>query len=106
MIPGFANKRFFILMTPLVASVFALLGLVVVSLDLLSTGRAYVGGEGYWSKAQKDSVIHLMRYSRTFDPADYDLYRASLAVPLGDRKAREALDRPEPDYAAAHDGFI
>ncbi|MBS0336781.1 MAG: GGDEF domain-containing protein [Proteobacteria bacterium] len=80
--------------------------LVVMSLDLLSTGRAYVGGEGYWSKAQKDSVFHLMRYARSFDPADYDAFRSALAVPLGDRKAREALDRSDPDYESARRGFI
>jgi diguanylate cyclase (GGDEF)-like protein/PAS domain S-box-containing protein len=100
------GRQFLILMTPLVASVIALLVLVVLSLDILSTGRAYVGGEGYWSKAQKDAVLDLMRYARSFESAHYDAYRTALAVPLGDRKAREALDRPDPDYAAAHDGFI
>jgi diguanylate cyclase (GGDEF)-like protein/PAS domain S-box-containing protein len=102
----FSGRRFLILMTPLVATVVALLVLVVISLDLLSTGRAYVGGEGHWSKAQKDAVLHLMRYARSYDRADYDAYRAALAVPLGDRKAREALDRPDPDYSVARGGFI
>jgi len=91
---------------PLVTSVLVLLLLVNLSLDILSSARAYVGGEGYWSKAQKDAVSHLMRYARTFDASDHARYQAALAVPLGDRKAREALDRPDPDYEAARQGFI
>ena len=81
--PRIGGKRFLILMTPLLASVLALLVLVVLSLDILSTGRAYVGGEGYWSKAQKDAVMHLMRYARSYDRADFEAYRFALAVPLG-----------------------
>ena len=36
-------------------------------LSTLSSLRAYVGGEGLWSKAEKDAVFHLYRYgvSRT-----------------------------------------
>ena len=102
----FAGTRFLVLVTPLITSVFVLLVLVIASLDILSVGRAYVGGEGYWSKGQKDAVSHLMRYARTFDPADYEQYRAAIAVPLGDRKAREALDRPDPNYETARQGFI
>lgn len=106
MVREFANRRFLAVSAPLVASVLILLMLVVASLDILSMGRAYVGGEGYWSKAQKDAVSHLMRYARTFDSADFALYQQAMAVPLGDRKAREALDRPVPDYPAARQGFI
>jgi PAS domain S-box-containing protein len=65
-----------------------------------------VGGEGLWSKAQKDAVHHLLWYARTFDERDYERYREAIAVPLGDRKAREALDRPQPDFAAARRGLI
>jgi len=104
--PGSVHTRLFVLLVPLAAIVGALLLLVAVSMDTLSAGRAYVGGEGLWSKAQKDAVHYLLRYARTFDEHDYGRYRAAIAVPLGDRKAREALERPEPDYASAHRGFI
>ena len=75
-------------------------------METLSAGRAYVGGEGLWSKAQKDAVHHLQRYARSFDESDFDRYRTAIAVTLGDRKAREALDRPDPDYTTARRGFI
>ena len=32
---------------------------LLFSLNTLSSLRAYVGGEGLWSKAQKDAVFHL-----------------------------------------------
>lgn len=102
----FAGKRFLVWTAPLLTSVLVLLLVVIVSLDMLSVGRAIVGGEGYWSKAQKDAVSYLLRYARTFDPADFAQYRAALAVPLGARKAREALDRPDPDYEAARKGLV
>ena len=94
------------LLVPLVAIVAALLVLVAASMETLSAGRAYVAGEGLWSKAQKDAVHHLLYYARTYDERNWQRYLEAIAVPLGDRKAREALDRPAPDYAAARSGFI
>ena len=44
----------------------ALIGVELLSLffclSTLSSVRAYVGGEGLWSKAQKDAVFHLYKY--------------------------------------------
>ncbi|MEW6687866.1 MAG: EAL domain-containing protein [Pseudomonadota bacterium] len=103
---GPAPRRLLALTLPLVAIVAALVGLAAASMETLSAGRAYVGGEGLWSKAQKDAVAHLLRYARSFDERHYRRYLAAIAVPLGDRKAREALEAPQPDFEAARRGFI
>ena len=103
---GPAPKRLLVLLLPLVAIVAALLVIVAASMETLSAGRAYVGGEGLWSKAQKDAVHHLLYYARTYDERSWQQYLVAIAVPLGDRKAREALDRPDPDYETARRGFI
>ena len=103
---GPTPRRMLALMLPLVAMVTALLLLVAAAMETLSAGRAYVAGEGLWSKAQKDAVHHLLNYARSFDERYFERYEISIAVPLGDRKAREALDRPAPDYEAARNGFI
>ena len=87
-------------MTVLQASVTAL------SIQLLSTVRAYVAGESLYSKAEKDAQIYLRDYAERHDEADYALFTAALAIPLGDRVAREALQGAEPDIAAARQGFI
>lgn len=76
------------------------------AIHTLSSVRAYVSGEGLWSKGQKDAVYHLQRYGRTYNENEYRLFREFMKVPLGDHKAREALMKPEPDLEAARQGFI
>ena len=78
----------------------------VVSIQLLSTVRAYVAGESLYSKAQKDAQIALLDYAEKHDEADYVRFMSALAIPLGDRAAREALQRAEPDIDAAQRGFL
>jgi hypothetical protein len=46
---------------------------VYFSLNTLSSVRAYVGGEGLWSKAQKDAMFHLYKYGVSRDNEDYRL---------------------------------
>ncbi|MFI4866684.1 MAG: ATP-binding protein [Steroidobacterales bacterium] len=89
-------------------AVAALIWLAAESMFALSGVRAYVGGEGLWSKAQKDAIYYLGRYAHYWDTLDYKKYEAAIAVPLGDRQAREALDRPTAaiDYEAARRGFL
>ncbi|SHH57192.1 GGDEF domain-containing protein [Massilia sp. CF038] len=75
-------------------------------IGLLSAGRAYVGGEGLWSKAQKDMTYALGRYARLHDRRDYQAYLDSRAVILGDRQARLELDKPNPDLQVVRAGFL
>ena len=78
----------------------------IVSIDVLSSVRAYVTGESLYSKGQKDAQIYLLDYAEYHKEDDYRRFQQALAVPLGDRLAREALQRPDPDLAAARDGFL
>ncbi|WP_165917465.1 PAS domain S-box protein [Roseateles saccharophilus] len=80
--------------------------LAVVSIGMLSAVRAYVTGESLYSKGQKDAQLHLLRYARSRSNEDYRLFSQALAVPLGDRSAREALQRDPPDLQAAREGFL
>ena len=82
------------------------LAVAATSLDLLSGVRAYVAGESLYSKAQKDAQIHLLSYVEQQSEEDYRRFTRALAVPLGDRVAREALQKSEPDRAAARLGFL
>ena len=95
----------------LIVLVFGLVigALVVVgklSADVHSAVRAYVAGEGLWAKGHRDAVFYLVRYAQSREPADYAEYQRALEVNLGDRQARLALDRPEPDLATARAGFL
>jgi hypothetical protein len=84
---------------------FAVLTLVYFSSSFTSAARAYVQGEGTWSKNQKQATIRLQEYSASHDEKDYQAFLDSLSVQLGDRIAREQLEKPEPDYAQIHAGF-
>jgi hypothetical protein len=95
------NKLYFI-----AGVMFFLISLELVTLYstiyLLSAGRAYVGGEGLWSKAEKDATIYLLKYSHSHDENDYKAFQSYINVTLGDQKARIALQKPKPDYQQAY----
>jgi len=88
------------------AIVLCLLILANFSFGLLSSVRAYVGGESLWSKAQRDAVYHLQRYAATRAPEELRQFRADIAVPLGDHAARVEMDKPNPDFEKVRQGFI
>ncbi len=71
--------------------------LAAVTVSTLGAVRAYVAGESQWSKARSDAVQHLLLYAETGDARQLASFESSLAVPLGDRRAREALMQPEFD---------
>src|SRR6516164_4886122 len=70
-------------------------------LNTLSSLRAYVGGEGLWSKAQKDAVFHLYKYGVSRTDKDYELFQQFMRVPIGDAKTRRELLTDNGNMAAA-----
>ena len=78
----------------------------VLSIDVMSAVRAYVTGESLYSKGQKDAHIHLVDYTAHLRDADYQRFLRALAFPIGDRTAREALQKAPPDLAAARRGLL
>lgn len=101
-----AQPRSALLLTaPFLIALLLLLGLSIAGIESLSAARAYVGGESNWSKAQKRAVSHLLRYASERDAADYRQFHANIDVTLGDRQARQELDRPQPDVARIRAGF-
>ena len=76
------------------------------SLHTLSSVRAFVGGEGLWSKAQKNAFYNLQKYARTYDNDDYLKFQNSMKVPLGDHKTLVELLKKKPDLEKARLGFL
>jgi PAS domain S-box-containing protein len=76
------------------------------TIHTLSAVRAYVQGEGLWSKAEKDAAYHLEAYGRTRDPNEYAEYLSFLRVSLGDRQTRLEIGKPKPDRQREYDGLI
>ena len=100
------NLRWLKMTFPLLVTAIALVALGAFSMDILSSVRAYVGGEGLYSKAQKDAVLHIKNYAKSHEERHYQGFLHAIAVPLGDRQARMALDRVMPDTQAARLGFL
>jgi diguanylate cyclase (GGDEF)-like protein len=86
--------------------VLSLLVLANFSFGVLSSVRAYVGGESRWSKAQKDAVFHLQKYAITRAPLDLRRFRENISVPLGDHTARLEMNKSNPDVQKVRQGFI
>lgn len=82
------------------------LGALIFSINTLSSVRAYVNGEGLWSKAQKDAMYHLLKYGRSLNEADYLEFKEFMKVPMGDHKALVELAKPNPDLQVARQGLI
>ena len=99
------GRRLVVIVWLFVGIVVCLLTAAVYSVELLSAGRAFVGAEGQWSRAQKDAAFYLTRYALNGQEEDYRSFERAMAVPRGDRRAREELSKPEPDFAAARAAF-
>jgi diguanylate cyclase (GGDEF)-like protein len=91
---------------PILLSLAVMLLAAVISIEVLSTVRAWVGGESLYSKGQKDATYYLARYSASHSVSDYAQYLSAITFPLGDRQARMALQRRPVDLVAAREGFL
>ena len=101
-----APKKLVVMLWLFLVIVVGLLGLSFMTIENLSAARAYVGGEGLWSKAQKQAVHDLLRYSISHSERDFETYQKALLVPLGDRQARLELEKAVPDMSVVRRGLI
>lgn len=100
------NRQLFDAVWPFLLAVFALVAMAATSLAIMSSVRAYIGGESTWSKGQKDAVFYLIRYAQTGDERAFDEYENSIAYPLDLKRARLALSGPDADIPAARKAFL
>ncbi len=82
------------------------LGTLYFAVNTLSSVRAFVGGEGLWSKSQKDAIYHLQQYSQTHDKEDEQAFEYFMKVPLGDHKTLFELKKKDPDLEIARQGLL
>src|SRR5579863_9461781 len=68
---------------PVLLSLTVMLVAAVVSIEVLSTVRAWVGGEGLYSKGQKNATYYLSQYTVTHSEEDFQLYQSAITIPLG-----------------------
>ena len=103
---GGIHGRLASLTWPLLVTVAAMLMLGVASISMLSSLRAYVNGEGRWSKAENRAMAELRQYVLEGEERHYLLFRSELAVPFGDEDARRQLESPAPDLNRVRAGLL
>ena len=79
---------------------------LIFAMRTLSSVRAFVAGEGYWSKAQKDSITAIQNYAVTGDIAYHDQFHELMKVPMGDRQARLEIEKPNMNADVVMAGFV
>ena len=99
-------RKILVIVGVFVVIVISVFFLGVFRSEILSGVRAYVGGEGLWSKAEKRAVLSLTEYAASHSESDYQQYLAEIAVPAGDKQARLQLQTPSPDMALVRQGFV
>ena len=78
-------RKLLVIVGVFVAIVICVFSLGALRSEILTGSRAYVGGEGLWSKAEKQAVMSLARYADSRRESDYQEYLADIAVPAGDK---------------------
>lgn len=79
---------------------------LLFAMNTLSAVRAFVGGEGIWSKAQKDGVLEIENYIRTGDESHYLAYQRHMQIPLGDHQARMEMAKPIMNLTSVRTGLL
>ncbi|MCD6185346.1 MAG: PAS domain S-box protein, partial [Deltaproteobacteria bacterium] len=95
------NKKIVGTLFILLISISMLAIINIFGIWIVSGVRAYVSGEGFYSKAQKDAVYYLINYSTSHNESDYRQFLEAIEVPLADRSARLELEKTDfdPDFA-------
>ena len=100
------SRKLLMIVGVFVAIVVCVFYLGVLRSDILSGVRAYVGGEGLWSKAEKRAALSLTDYAASHSESDYQQYLAEIAVPIGDKQARLQLQSSSPNMELVREGFV
>lgn len=100
------SKKLYFTVGIMAALIVVELGALTFSVDILSSVRAYVGGEGFWSKAQKDAMYELLKYGRNHNEDDYLKFQEFMQVSLGDHRVLAEIKKEKPDRDIARQGFL
>lgn len=76
------------------------------AIHTLSSVRAFVVAEGFWSKSQKDAIYSLQQYSQTYNEKYEQAFFHFMKVPLGDQKTLLQLRKKTPDLEIARQGLL
>ena len=99
-------KRTSLFMTLLVAVGVTLVTLTVLSINVMSLLQACTSAESRWSKAQNESIYQLTRYAEHGQEDNYNQFLVQVRLPAGYHRSRLEMNKPEPDWAIARQGYL
>lgn len=94
------------LVWPFLVVILILVSLAAVSIDIMSSLRAYIGAESVWSKGEKDATFFLHLYAESGDEVLYQRHTEAMEGLLHLRRARDILDRTQTDMHTAEDELV
>jgi PAS domain S-box-containing protein len=100
------KEKLYFVMCIMAFLIIAELVILYFTIHALSSTRAFVGGEGLYSKSQKEAVYSLIKYATTKNESDYRAFQKFLRIPQGDGQARLELEKKEPDEERAAKYFL
>jgi signal transduction histidine kinase len=100
------SKKLYFTVGIMAALIVVELAALTFSVNILSSVRAYVGGEGLWSKAQKDGMYQLLKYGRNHKEEDYRKFQEFMQVSSGDHQVLVEIQKEKPDLDIARRGFL
>lgn len=89
LIPFIKNNGHLLVISVVVSAVLLIMNYYTIR--ILSGVRAYVHGESFYSKGQKDATRHLARYIQTRNEQFWEAYKKDISIPISDRIARLAM---------------
>lgn len=94
------------LVWPFLAIILILVTLAVLSIDIMSSLRAYIGAESVWSKGEKDAIFLLHLYAERGDEALYEQHLEAMDGLAHLRRARQILDSPAAVMGMAENELV
>jgi len=91
---------------PLIVSLSLVVAFNMWGAWLMNGARGFAAGESLWSKARQEAVAHLVNHVHTGEQAAFARFDKALLIPLGDRRAREAMLASPPDIESARLGLL
>src|ERR1700681_3049858 len=99
------GRKLFVVVSLFVCIVLSVFLLGAFRSMILSSVRAYIQGEDYWSKGQKEAVMPVMQYADSSSQAQSQAYLNAIGAPLGVKFARIELEKPTPDMTIVYHRF-
>lgn len=102
----YSKVRLAAIVWPFLAVILAQAVIASVSIYTLSAVRSYAAGESVWSKGYKQAIHALEHFVVSGDIDQFRSFETAIGIPLGDRRARLALDASPFDIDRARQGLL